>query len=192
MAGKNTATFGIYRTREEAELGVEALLANGFRQEDVSVLFALNSGNKAFAFQKESKAPEGVMAGVCVGGAVCGTVGYLAAIGSIAISVLEPYLVAGPWVSALAGVGCGALIGGLTGGLVGRAMPEYVAKRHEGMVREGGVLISAHCDNAKWVARAKEVLEETGAKDISSAGEADADYAVSDKPKPRPAGTGVL
>ena len=192
MAGKNTATFGIYRTRAEADEGVEALLASGFRREDVSVLFAVNSGNKAFAFQKESKAPEGVAAGVCVGGAIGGTVGYLAAIGAIVISVLDPYLIAGPWVAALAGAGCGALIGGVTGGLVGRAIPEYVAKRHEGMVREGGVLLSAHCDNAKWVARAKEVLEETGAKDISATGEADADYAASDKPKARPVGSGVL
>jgi len=68
---------------------------------------------------------------------------------------------------------------------VGLGIPEYEAKRYEGRIREGGVLLSVHADNSDWVRRAKEVLEHTGAHDIASAGEATADFAESDKPHPR-------
>lgn len=185
MAGKNTAAFGIFRTQAEAERGVEALLANGFRTEDVSVLLPLNTGTKDFALQKETKASEGVAAGAGAGAAIGGTLALLAGIGTIAIPGAAPLLVAGPIVAALAGAGSGGVVGGVIGGMVGLGMPEYVAKRYEGMVKDGGILISAHCDDSEWVGRAKDLLKNSGANDVASAGEAGADYAVSDKPKAR-------
>ena len=64
-------------------------------------------------------------------------------------------------------------------------IPEYEAKRYEGMVKEGHALLSVHCDNSDWVGRAKKILESAGAEEISSEGEAAADYAQSDRPQAR-------
>ena len=185
MAGKNTAVYGIYNTRSTAEQAVDRMLAAGFRKEDISVLMADNQGSKDFAHEKATKAPEGAATGVVTGGAIGGTLGLLAGIGALAIPGLGPFIAAGPIMGALAGLGSGAAVGGLIGSLVGMGIPEYEAKRYEGRIKEGGVLLSVHCDNSDWVKRAKEVLKQTGAEDVASAGEAGADYAQTDKPQPR-------
>jgi hypothetical protein len=64
-------------------------------------------------------------------------------------------------------------------------IPEYEAKRYEGRIKEGGILLSVHCDDSNWTKRAKEILERTGAQDVSSSGEANADFQKTDKPMPR-------
>lgn len=66
-------------------------------------------------------------------------------------------------------------------------IPEYEAKRYEGRINKGGILLSIHCDDSEWAKRAKEILQATGAEDISSTGEAGADYAKTDRPMPRAA-----
>ena len=185
MAGKNTAAFGIYRNRAQVEEGIDSLLAAKFRKEDISVLFPENEGTKDFAHEKNTKAPEGAATGVGTGGVVGGTLGLLAGIGALAIPGLGPFIAAGPIMGALAGLGVGGAVGGLIGALVGMGIPEYEAKRYEGRVKDGGILVSVHCDNSEWVGRAKEILERSGAEDISSAGEAASDYAKTDEPLPR-------
>ncbi len=99
-----------------------------------------------------------------------------------------PFIAAGPLVAALAGIGGGGAVGGFIGALVGMGMPEFEAKRYEGLIKQGRILLSVHCDNADWVGRAKAVLEKTGARDISSTSEASADFARSDKPRVRHSG----
>jgi hypothetical protein len=116
---------------------------------------------------------------------VGGTLGVLAGIGALAIPGFGPFIAAGPIMGALAGVGAGGVVGGLIGALIGMGIPEYEAKRYEGMVKEGRALLSVHCDNSDWVKRAKKLLESTGGEHISSAAEASADYAESDKPGTR-------
>ena len=185
MAGKNTAAFGIYRNRSALENGIDALRVAGFRAEDISVLFAENVGTKDFAHEKGTKAPEGASAGAGTGAVVGGVLGWLAGIGALAIPGVGPFIAAGPIMAALAGAGVGGAVGGLTGALVGMGIPEYEAKRYEGMIKEGGMLVSVHADDSEWTRKAKKILEETGAEDISSTGEASADYAESDKPLPR-------
>ena len=59
-----------------------------------------------------------------------------------------------------------------TGALIGMGIPEYEAKRYEGRVKDGGILLSVHSDSSDETKRAKEILEQTGAEDIASAGEA--------------------
>jgi hypothetical protein len=103
----------------------------------------------------------------------------------LAIPGIGPFIAAGPIMGALAGAGTGGVVGGLIGALVGMGIPEYEAKRYEGMVKQGRVLLSVHCDNSDWVKRAKDLLKQTGAEDIGSAGEKGADYAESDKPHAR-------
>ena len=179
---KNTAVFGIYRDRSEAEQAVDALVRAGFRTEDISVLLPENAGTKDFAHEKHTKAPRPARgAGAVVGG----TIGLLAGIGALAIPGLGPFIAAGPIMAALAGVGTGGVVGGIIGALVGMGIPEYEAKRYEGRIREGKILLSVHCDNSDWVKRAKDVLETSGAQDVSAAGESSADYAISDKPSVR-------
>jgi len=171
MAGKNTAVFGIFTTRAGAERCVNLLLDNEFRSDDISVLAPDQKVTKELATEKNTKAPEGTATGATAGGVIGGTLGLLAGIGALAIPGLGPFIAAGPIMATLAGVGVGAATGGLIGALVGMGIPEYEAKRYEGRVKDGGILVSVHCDNSDWVDRAKEVLKQAGAEDISSAGE---------------------
>jgi hypothetical protein len=182
MAGKNTVVYGICKSRTNAESVVDRLIADGFRSEDISVLMQDNVGTKDFAHEKATKAPEGTTTGAVTGGVVGGTLGLLAGIGALAIPGLGPFIAAGPIMATLAGIGSGGVVGGLIGALVGMGIPEYEAKRYEGRIKEGGVLISVHCDNSEWVSKAKDMLKQSGADDVSSTGEASADYAETDKP----------
>jgi Protein of unknown function (DUF3341) len=185
MAGKNTAAFGIYRDEASVKHAVETLQRQGFRSTDISVLFPENLGNKDFAHEKATKAPEGAATGAGSGAVVGGVLGWLAGVGTIAIPGIGPFLAAGPIMAALAGVGVGGAAGGLAGALIGAGIPEYEAKRYEGRIKKGGILLSVHCDNSEWTSKAKDILEKTGADDVSSTGEASADFARSDKPMPR-------
>jgi hypothetical protein len=185
MAGTNKAVFGIYRDRVGVEEAVDALRQAGFRNTDISVLFPENQGTKDFAHEKSTKAPGGTAAGAGTGAVIGGTPGWLAGIGALAIPGVGPLIAAGPIVAALTGVGVGGAIGGLTGALIGMGIPEYEAKRYEGRVKESGILLSVRSDNSDWTKKAKEILERTGANDISSTGEAKADFSKTDKPLPR-------
>jgi len=118
---------------------------------------------------------------------VGGALGWLAGIGALAIPGVGPFIAAGPIMAALAGVGVGGAVGGLTGALIGMGVPEYLARRYEGRVKDGGILLSVHSDDLDWTKRAKEILERTGGQDIASTAEARADYAKSDRPLARAA-----
>src|SRR5437588_567847 len=185
MTMANTSVLGIYRTRDDVSQAVEALRAAGYRNTDISALFPENVGTKDLAHEKNTKAPEGTAAGVASGAVLGGTLGWLAGIGALAIPGLGPFIAAGPIMAMLAGVGAGAVTGGLLGALVGLGLPEYEAKRYEGRIKEGGILLSVHADDSKWVSKAKDILKRTGAEDVASSGEASADWQKSDKPMPR-------
>src|SRR5438270_7404840 len=163
MSGKNTAVFGIYRDRTHAEEAADALRWAGFRNSDVSALLPDNMGSKDLAHEKNTKAPEGVATGGVSGGVVGGALGWLAGIGALAIPGLGPFIAAGPIMGALAGAGAGGAVGGLVGALVGMGIPEFEAKQYEGHVKDGGILLSVHCDDSDWTSRAKKILEQTGA-----------------------------
>src|SRR3984957_11555917 len=172
MAGKNTAVFGIYPSYENVENAVDALRSAGFRSEDISALFPEGAGTKTFAHEKNTKAPEGATTGAGTGAALGGAMGWLLGIGAIAIPGLGPFIAAGPIMAALAGAGVGGAVGGITGALIGMGIPEYEAKRYEGRVKDGGILLSVHSDSSEWTTRARKILEGTGAQDVSSTGEA--------------------
>src|SRR5580704_8753225 len=171
MAGKNTAVFGIYKSAVQAEQAVDRILKAGFSNNDISVLLPDAQSSKEFAHEKNTKAPEGTTTGVTTGGVVGGALGLLAGIGALAIPGVGPFIAAGPIMGALAGLGVGGAVGGFIGALVGMGIPEYEAKRYEGRVKDGGVLLSVHCDTSDEITRAKELLKVTGAEDIASSGE---------------------
>ncbi|MBB5057664.1 hypothetical protein HDF16_002370 [Granulicella aggregans] len=174
-ASKKTAVFGIYATPALAEAAVDHLIARGFVNSSISVLLPDDETTRAFAHEKNTKAPEGTAAGVTTGGVIGGTLGLLAGIGALAIPGIGPLIAAGPIVATLAGVGAGGAVGGIVGALVGMGIPEYEAKRYEGEVKGGGTLLSVHCDTSEEIAAAKLALRETGARDIAASGEAASD-----------------
>src|SRR6201998_3063585 len=180
MAGKNTAVFGIYPSLTAVEISVDELKSAGFRNTDISVLFPESSGTRDFAHEKSTKAPEGATTGAGTGAVVGGALGWLMGIGALAIPGLGPFIAAGPIMAALAGAGVGGTVGGIAGALIGMGIPEYEAKRYEGRVKDGGILLSVHSDTSDWTKRAKEILKRTGAQDIASTGEASADEPASD------------
>lgn len=171
MENKKTAVFGIYRTVSAAERAVDTLVQQGFQSNDISVLMPDKRGTRDFAHEKDTKAPEGTTTGATTGGIIGGVLGILAGIGTLAIPGLGPFIAAGPIMGGLAGLGAGGAIGGIIGALVGMGIPEYEAKRYEGHLKNGGVLLSVHCDTSDEISRAKDILKMTGAEDISSTGE---------------------
>jgi hypothetical protein len=171
MAIKNVAVFGIYQTVNETERAVDHLLAAGFSNSDISVLLPDVDSTRAFAHEKNTKAPEGTATGATAGGVIGGTLGLLAGIGMLAIPGVGPLIAAGPIMAALAGLGVGGAVGGVVGALVGLGIPEYEARRYEGHVKDGGTLLSVHCDSIADIAAASDALKATGAQDISTADE---------------------
>ena len=166
------AVFCIVRSEALAKDIVEKLKVMGFSGNDISVLLPDRSGTRDFAYEQHTKAPEGATAGGLVGGTAGGVVGWLAGLGTLAIPGIGPFLAAGPLMAALAGVAIGGTTGGLIGALIGMGIPEFEAKRYEGKLREGNILISVHTEDAKARARAKDVFDVAGAEDISYTGEA--------------------
>lgn len=176
MASKSV--FCIAKSDLQAESIVMDLKSAGFANNDISVLFPDKTGTRDFAHEQNTKAPEGAAAGAGTGGVIGGALGWLAGIGALAIPGLGPFIAAGPIMAALSGAAVGAGVGGLTGALVGAGIPEYEAKRYEGKIRSGNILISVHADNGEQRRRAKDIFERAGAEDISDTGEARADVSA--------------
>src|ERR1700731_2531609 len=182
MSAKKVGVFGIYSTRVAVENATDSLIRAGFPAADISVLLPESLGGpKDMGTEKATKAPEGAAAGVTTGGIIGGTLGLLAGVGLLAIPGLGPFIAAGPIMAGLAGLGVGGAVGGVTGALIGMGIPEYEAKRYEGRLKNGGILLSVHCDTSDQIKRAKEVMKNTGAEDISSTGEASADSSTANR-----------
>jgi len=176
MSGKKVSVFAIYSTRSAVENAASALANAGFPFADISVLLPESLGGpKDMGTEKTTKAPEGAAAGVATGGVIGGTLGVLVGVGLLAIPGLGPFIAAGPIMAGLAGLGVGGVVGGFTGALIGMGIPEFEAKRYEGRLQKGGILLSVHCDTAEEIKRAKEVLKVTGGEDVSSTGESSVD-----------------
>src|SRR5271169_1346101 len=178
---KKVAVFGIYSTRSAVENAASALASGGFPVADISVLLPESLGARDMGTEKATKAPEGTAAGVTTGGIIGGALGVLAGVGLLAIPGLGPFIAAGPIMAGLAGLGVGGAVGGFTGALIGMGIPEFEAKRYEGRLKKGGILLSVHCDTSGEIMRAKEVLKATGGEHVSSTGEASVDSKQPDR-----------
>ena len=193
MSGKKVGVFGIYASRLAVENATDSLMKAGFPASDISVLMPETLGGaKYMGTEKATKAPEGTAAGVTAGGVIGGTLGVLAGVGLLAIPGLGPFIAAGPIMAGLAGLGVGGALGGVTGALIGMGIPEFEAKRYEGRLQKGGILLSVHCDTAEEIKRAKEVLKVTGAEDVSSTGESSVDTKKTDRDAASKAARGAL
>lgn len=166
------AVFALAKTEDQAIAIVNRLKAAGFSSNDISVLLPDKSGTKDFAHEQRTKAPEGAVTGAGTGGLLGGALGWLVGIGALAIPGLGPFIAAGPIMAALSGAAAGAALGGIAGALIGMGIPEYEAKRYEGKIREGNILISVHTEDRAERGRAKQIFEEAGAEDIADTEEA--------------------
>src|SRR6201996_3463330 len=167
MAQKAKAVFGIFDDRATVDTATSRLKLAGFNSADISVLFPDKEGTREFAHERNTKDPEGAATGAGTGAVVGGTLGWLVGIGALAIPGVGPFIAAGPIMAALAGVGVGAATGGIAGGLIGLGMPEYEAKRYEGKVKDGNILMAVHTQDSRERDRAKEIFTNAGAEDIS-------------------------
>jgi len=170
----STSVYCLANSDVHANAIVNVLKREGFRVDDISVLFPDLASTRDFAHEKHTKAPEGAATGGATGGVLGGALGWMAGIGLLAIPGIGPFIAAGPILAGLSGAAIGAAVGGLTGGLIGMGMPEYEAKRYEGKIREGRVLISVHADNSEWASKVKTIFKDAQAEDIGSSGEASA------------------
>jgi hypothetical protein len=168
MSHKNKkSVWGIYPTRLDLEAAIDRLRESGFLSSDISVLLPENLGPKDLVTEKSTKAPEGATTGAGSGVLIGGALGWLAGIGALALPGMGPFIAAGPIMATLAGLGVGGVVGGVAGALIGAGIPEYEAKRYEGRLSKGGILLSVHCDKTEEISRAKEIMERTGGEDIS-------------------------
>jgi hypothetical protein len=181
----NTSVMGIYPDRTTISDALIVLTKAGYRATDISVLSSDNLGTKDFAHQKRSKALEGAAVAAVVGAALVAVLSWFISTQPVTITALGALVAAGPILAASAGAGVGGALGWIFGLLAGLRVTEYVARRYAGRVRNGGILLSVHCDSPEWCDRAKKTLRDTGARNISSASEAAADYGTTNKPTER-------
>jgi hypothetical protein len=160
-----------YSDQKDVEATISALKDRGFPSSDISVVFPNPGMTKEFAVEKNTKAPEGGLAGGGTGLVIGGVLGWLAGIGTLAIPGIGPLLAAGPIVAALAGAGVGGAVGGIAGALIGLGLPELEAKRYETAIKMGRILVSVHCQNMRPAERARQVLDDSGAKEVFLSGE---------------------
>jgi hypothetical protein len=185
MSKKNMAVFGLFSDRESVEDAMRTLCSAGFRDTDISVLFQANQGTKDLGIEKHTKAPEGAAAGGFFGIVLGGALGWLVGSSYLTMPGLQVPATMDPTIVMLAGAGGLGLLGGFFGALFGMLTPEYEARRYNGRVKRGSILLSLHCDDSAWAKRAAETLRLTAAVNIGHARESAADFSVTEKPMPR-------
>lgn len=163
----NKSVIGIADTHAQAESIVTSLQSAGFSNSNISALLPDKRGTADFAHQNNTKAPEGTVAGVAGGGVLGGALGLLVGIGALAIPGLGPFIAAGPLLAAMSGAAAGAAVGGVVGALVGMGIPEMEAKKYEGKLTGGNILIAVHVENGDQESRAEKLLKAGGATDVS-------------------------
>jgi len=182
---RNTSVMGIYPDRTTVSDAISVLQKAGYRPTDISVLSSDNRGSKDFALENRTKALEGAAVGTAAGALIGAVSAWLISMQTVTITLLGSLVAAGPVLAAVAGAGAGGALGWIVGLLAGVRLPEYVAKRYEGRIRRGGILLSVHCDSPEWCDRARKTLKDTGALNVSSGPESAADFGTADKPAER-------
>ncbi len=165
------SVFCIATSRTQADQIVDQLKVAEFSNNDISALFADTHTSHDFAHEKHTKAPEGAVTGAGTGGVIGGALGWIAGIGVLAIPGFGPFIAAGPIMAALSGAAIGAAVGGIAGGLIGLGIPEFEARRYEGKLKDGNILISVHTESSEEITRAEDIFTRAGAQDICTTGE---------------------
>lgn len=168
----NQSVFCIANSWEAATRVATELKESNFSGSAVSVLFRDTDTTREFAHAKPTKAPAGAGAGAGISGVVEAAVGWLAGLGSLLMPGTCALIAAGPVMTTLSRATHGTAADGIAGGLISLGVPEIVAKRYEGKVRNGNILIAVHTDDSREIAWAKSIFTQAGAQDICTTGEA--------------------
>lgn len=181
MSSQQPAAIGIYATATQAEVGVDMLIAKGFKSAGISVLLperpnnqpaTQSAGASAKPIPQTTKAGSGSAVGATAGGALFGALGLLAGAGALAIPGIGPLVAAGPLMAGLAGLGIGGAVGGIGGALIGMGLPEDEAQRYASQIAEGRTLLVVHCGSPEEALQAKDVLVDSGAANVAANNEA--------------------
>ncbi|MGZ8164038.1 MAG: hypothetical protein ACXWTK_02110 [Methylobacter sp.] len=160
------AIYCIAKNPLHTENIINQLKSGGFTDDSISVLFPDKSTTRDFAYVHHTKTSEGATTGEIMGAGVI--LGLLAGIGTLAIPGAGPFIAAGPIVGALSGAGADAAEGGLIGALTGAGIPEHEARRYEGKIKDGGILLCVHTENFDQRLRVKDIFERANAEDITT------------------------
>lgn len=158
----------LFQNRSEAEDGINALKARGFRGDQVGIAMRDRNAQGALIEDTGTKAAEGATTGAVSGGVLGGLVGFLVGIGALVIPGVGPIISAGvltaafgtAGATALAGAGIGAATGGVVGGLIGMGIPEVEAKYFDTGLRTGRVLVTVNA--AGRIPEVVDVLQQYG------------------------------
>lgn len=166
MSGATIAVYGIFYESALAKSSVEQLLAAHFAEDDVILLDPQILGSKDISHDRESTAG-GSTAVVTSNVAIGGALGLAVGVGALSIPGIGPFLAAGPLLGALAGMGAGGAVGGAIDAVDATSLPDLGARRYEGHIAEGGILVTVHCHHPDLVPLAIGVLQSSGAQAIS-------------------------
>jgi hypothetical protein len=161
------AVFCVADNRTKAIQILESLRSVGFRESECSLVMAGQEGKHNLTIEGHTKAPEGATVGGGSGLLLGGALGWMVGIGALAIPGLGPFIAAGPIMAALGGAAIGSAAGGVTGALIGYGFTEYEAKEYETHLSEGRALISVRVASNDEAERAKQIMQDGDAKNIS-------------------------
>jgi len=159
---------GSFDSSRAAHRAAEALIDDGYMQQDISVVASNILGDYtpdgrplSTAEEPDSETETGAVAGGMLGGAA----GLTASLMGLAIPGLGPVVAVGPLIAMLTGAGAGVVAGGLIGALTHSGVSQEHASYYAETVRRGGALVSLRADESR-AERAAEILRENGAIDL--------------------------
>ena len=164
--------IGLFDNRAEAQSVVQALLGEGFRRDDISVMSKKIEGQDnregetvAYVEEDGEEQIKDMAKGAGTGAAIGGLTGLLLSLTAVAIPGIGPVLAAGPLAAVIAGAGIGATAGGLISGLTRLGVPEEDANYYAEGVRRGGTLISVEASDER-AEHAVRIMKQHGAVEI--------------------------
>lgn len=143
-----TTVTAIFKDRLSAEQAIARLESAGLTSSQISLLMTDEARGSHFKLKESDKSDEGAAMGAGVGGLIGAVAGTVLSAGVIVIPGLN-LVVAGTIISALAGLGTGAVAGGLVGGLIGAGIPEHEAKYYEKALAQGHILVAVQTANSE-------------------------------------------
>ncbi|MBK6684586.1 MAG: hypothetical protein IPG45_08930 [Deltaproteobacteria bacterium] len=148
---KKRAVVCVFPNHTGAEAAVTKLKVAGYSRDEISVL--LSRQESTLANPRPKVRVEGV-------------------IGLMAIPELGAYVAAGPLLARWTNVGAGGGAGGIAGALIEVGLPEVEARRYEGQVEAGNILVSVHVEGRPEMRDAERLLLSAGAEHVCCAAEA--------------------
>lgn len=165
------ATFGIYRSKEEINAAVALLSGLGFGEARASVLFPERAGAQDFPQVQQSQLFRFAKLGSMIGAAIFLVFGMLAVSGAIPFAPMENLDFTARVLAVVGSLVLGGVVGAACGTLVGIGTPVRAGHRYGQYVDSGGILLSVHSKTAEGQKRVEEILEKSGAQDITSVDE---------------------